>query len=320
MDYLATIRRGWEISWNHKFMLLLGFLAALGSGSAFSNSNYSVNSGDTTFLQQWLTPERAAALSAGLIGFACVAFIVGIVLWLVSLAARGGLIAGAAALHTGSASPTFGSAFRAGWRRLPRLVGMTIVLYIVPAIIGVVLTVGLVGAAGGAAFLADGMDNAGALAAGMGGVALVFLCLLCLLVPLALLLSLIYPFAFRGIVLRDMGAIDSIRHGWQTVRNNIGELILLALAFFLINVIILIVGAAVLVPVALVIGVPLSMLADTNASVLTGILAALGIIVGLFIFALVAAIATSWQSSTFTVAYLRWTGKNVSVDLESKAG
>ena len=314
MDYLGTIRRGWEITWNNKFMLLLGFLAALGSGSAFSNSNYSVNSGDTTFLEQWLTPERAAALTAGLVGFACVAFILGIILWLVSLAARGGLISAAAQLQTGKTAPTFGSAFRAGWGRVLRLVGLTLVLYAIPTIVAIVLTVGFVGAAGGAAFMGQGLDNSSALAAGIGGLALVFLCLLCLLVPFVIALSLIYPFAFRGIILRDLGVIEAIRHGWQTLRNNLGEIILLALAFFLINVIILIVGAAILVPVALVVGVPLSMLANSDASVLTGILAALGILVGLIIFALISALATAWQSSTFTVAYLRWTGKNLSVD------
>ena len=90
MDYVDTIKRGFAHTWNNKFMWVLGFLAALGSGSAYSNSNYSFNSGDTAAIEQWMTPERVAALSAGLIAFSCIAVIVGIILWLVSLGARGG--------------------------------------------------------------------------------------------------------------------------------------------------------------------------------------------------------------------------------------
>lgn len=314
MDYMDTIKRGFSLTWNNKFMWVLGFLAALGSGSAFSNSNYSFNSSDTAGMVDWMTPERMAALSAGLVAFSCVAVIVGIILWLVALSARGGLIAGAAQLDRGLGKPTFRSAFRMGWRKVWRLAGMTIVLYAVPVIVFMVLVIGFIAVAGGAALMASGMENPSALGAGIGGLALVFLCLLCLLVPVAIVLSLIYPFAFRGIILRDLGAMDSIRHGWRTLKEHLGEIILLGLAFFLIGIIILIVAAAILVPVGLAVGVPIAMLSGSNATAVQGILAGLGIVVGLVIFALISAISTAWQSSTFTLAYLEWTGKDVVVE------
>src|SRR5690606_40679925 len=116
------------------------------------------------------------------------------------------------------------------------------------------LTVGFIAVAGGAAFMSAGMEDPSAMMAGIGGLALVFLCLLCLLVPFMIALSLIYPFAFRGVILRDLGAMDSIRHGWRTLKSNFGEIILLSLAFFLVNILILIVAAAILVPVALAVG------------------------------------------------------------------
>ena len=147
----------------------------------------------------------------------------------------------------------------------------------------------------------------------LGGVGLVALCLLCLLIPFTIVLSFIQPFAFRGIVLRDMGIRQSIRHGWQTLKGHLGEIILLGLAFFLVNILIFIVAAAILTPVALLVGVPLIALSESNATIITGILAVLGIVVGLVIFALISAIATAWQSSTFTLAYLEWTGKPVAV-------
>jgi hypothetical protein len=151
------------------------------------------------------------------------------------------------------------------------------------------------------------------MAAALGGVGLVAMCLLCLLIPFTIVLSLIQPFAFRGIVLRDMGIREGLRHGWQTLKAHLGDIILLSLAFFLVNIMILIVAAAIMVPVALVVGVPLIALSGSDATVITGILAVLGIVIGLVVFALVSAIATAWQSSTFTLAYLKWTGKPIAV-------
>lgn len=310
MDYMETIKRGFAHTWNNKFMWVLGFLAALGSGGAFSNSNYSANSGDMTAFADWATPERMAALSAGLVAFGCIAFIVGIILWLVALSARGGMIGAVAQMETGSGKPTFRSAFGMGWKKVWRLVGMTLVLYAVPFILFMVVFVGFIAVAGGAAFMASGMEDPGAMMAGVGGLALVFLCLLCLLVPFMIALSLIYPFAFRGVILRNLGAMDSIRHGWKTLKGNLGEIILLSLAFFLVNILILLLAAAILVPVALAVGIPLTMLSGSDATVITGILAVLGIVIGLVVFALISAITTAWQSSTFTVAYLRWTQKD----------
>lgn len=313
MDYLGTIKRGWQLTWNHKFLWALGFLAALASGTGLSNSNYRMSGNDPAILADWLTPERVAAITAGLAAFSCIAFIVGIILWLVALGARGGLIGAVAQLERGGATPTFGSAFRMGWRRVGRLVGMTLVLYIVPIILFIVILIGFFAVAGGAAYLTRGTEDPGAMLAGMGGLALAFICLLCLLIPVAVALSLVYAFAFRGIILRDLGVMDSLRHGWRVVREHLGEILLLGLAFVLIGIIVLIIAAAIIAPIVLLVGVPVVALMESNATFLQGLLAVLGIVLGLIVFALISAITTAWQSATFTLAYLRWTGKDVTV-------
>jgi hypothetical protein len=314
MDYLGTIRNGFRITWDNKFLWVLGFLAALGSGAGgFSNSNFRFDANDPQqmqFMQEWLTPERIAAMTAGLAAFACIAFIVGIILWLVNLGARGGLISAVAQLESGAGKPSFGSAFRAGWRHVLRLVGMSIVLFVLPLILFIIVFVGFFAVAGGAALVAGADADPGAVAAGIGGLALVFLCLLCLLIPVFIVLNLINAFAFRGIVLRDLGVMDSIRHGWRVTRQNLGEILLLVLAFFLINIIIIIVTAAILAPIVLIFGVPFVALMDSGATALQGVLAVLGIVVGMVVYGLIAAIATAWQSATFTLAYLQWTGRN----------
>lgn len=315
MDYMGIIKRGWSHTWNNKFLWALGFLAALGSGGAYSNSGrYTFNSDDASAMSAWMTPERAAALTGGIIAFACIGFIVGIILWLVSLSARGGLIRAVADLELGTGKPTFGEAFRAGWKHVGRLVGMTILLYIVPTILILVLVVGFITVIGGAAVMGSNMDDPSGLMAGIGGLSLVFLCLLCLLIPFMIILEFIYPFAFRGIVLRGMGARESLRHGWAVLKENLGEIIILGLGFFFIGLVVALVALAILAPVALIAGVPFMALMRSDATALQGILVALGLLVTVVVSALISAITTSWQSSTFTLAYLEWTGKNIALD------
>ncbi len=314
MDYMATIRRGWEHTWNNKFLWALGFLAALGSGSTFTGSNSSFNNGGTGGSGMTMSPEGMAALTGGLILFGCLASIVGIILWLVSLSARGGLIGAVTQMETGSDKPDFRSAFRMGWSKVWRLVGMTIVLYILPTILFIVVLVGFFGAIGGMAYFASGAEDPSAMAAGIGGMALIFVCLICLLMPIMMALSLIYPFAYRGIILRDMGIRESLRHGWTVVKTNLGEIIILGLAFFLIGLVVGFIVLAVLAPIALVVGVPFVALMQSDATVLQGILVTLGLLVAMVVTALISAVFVAWQSSTFTVAYLQWTNKQVVIE------
>ena len=305
MDYSATIRRGWEITWNNKWLWLLGFLAALGS-SATSTSNYSTNSQDLGATTGGISPELGAALAGGVLLLVCVFFVVGILLWLVSLAARGGLIAAVNDLDNGQKS-SFGQSFRQGWRKVLPLAGMTILLFAVVIILFIALGVGFAGTIAGA--IASGSSGGSdALTAVLGTAGLLFFCLLCVTVLLTLVLNLIYPFAFRGMMLRDLGVMDAIRHGWQVLRNNLGEILLLGLIFFVINLIIsFIVGAII---AAIGIGGGLFSMLLTGGEITTAQMVAggLGLLAVALIFAAINAVITAWRSATFTLGYERWTG------------
>jgi hypothetical protein len=303
MDYGATIRRGWDITWNNRYLWILGFLAALGSGNGIAN--YSTNSND--FGQ--LSPEQMAAISAGLVGLACVGFIVGILLWLVSLAARGGLIAAVAGVDRGEQF-TFRQAFSLGWAKVWRLAGMTILLFGV-IILGLIVLGIFFALSGGTLAALFGMgdgNNEGILAAGVGILALCFISLCCLLIPLFIALNFIYAFALRGAVLRDLSATDSIRHGWQVVRENLGPIVVLAILFGLLSLLVSAVTAAILIPLGLLSAVPL-ILSGGEVTFFQGLSAGLGILLGVVVFALVSAVVTTWQSATFTLAYQQFTGK-----------
>jgi hypothetical protein len=314
MDYMSTLKRGWNLSWNNKWLWLLGFLAALGGGSGFSSSsNYQFGPGDPASMPgSTLSPEMITALAGGALLLCCVAVVVGILLWLVSLASKGGLITSVAELDRGGAS-SFGRAFRQGWGKLLPLVGMTILLFAVVIILALILGIGFAGTIAAAITAGTAMES-DAMAGIIGSAGLVFLCLLCLLIPLTLVISLIYPFAYRGIMLRNLGVMDSIRHGWQVLRAHVGEILLLGFIFFLINIVISLVAGFIIGLLGIgsgLIGMLMTGAQPTTTQMGLGIM---GFLAVMLVFAVVSAIFISWRSATFTLAYEQWTGKDVLKD------
>ncbi len=309
MDYMGTLQRAWRLTWANKWLWLLGFLAALGGGVS-SSSNYNFNSGSTTTSQ--ITPEMGVALAGGALVLMCVFFIIGILLWLVTLAAKGGLITSVAELDRGQTT-SFGRAFRQGWRKVLPLVGMTLLLNAVIIVLLIILFVGFAGTAMAAIAAGQGMDS-DALAGILGTAGVVFLCLLCLLIPLAIVINLIYPFAYRGMMLRDLGVMDSIRHGWRVLRENLGHILLLGLLFFVVGLVIGLISGAIVGLLGLSTGL-ISMILNGSQPTTTQMVAAgLGFLVTAIIFAIISAIITAWRSATFTLAYEQWTGKDVLKD------
>lgn len=310
MDYIGWIRRGWEISWNNKYLWILGFLAALTGGTSATNFR---TSGDEMGAAG-VSPEMVGTIAAGLTLAACVGLILGILLWLVSLAAKGGLIGAVARIDRGVPVEGFGQAFRIGWHKVWRLAALSIVLFgiVIVLVIGLVLLFVLSGGALAALFGTGGDESA--LFAGLGILGLCLLAFLCLMIPLFIFLSLIYPFAMRGMILRDMGVGDAIRHGYQVLRDNLGIILLLSLAFLILNIVVGIITLIVLLPLGLAVAIPTGLLADTNATFLQGLIIVLGALAATAITALVSALVVTWQSSTFTLAYMEFTGKNFDVE------
>jgi hypothetical protein len=310
IDVMDTLQRGWRVTWNNKWLWLLGFLAALGSGggSSYSSTNYQFDSTDV-FGPGTITPELGMALAGGAIALVCVFFIVGILLWLVSLAARGGLITSVVDLDRGQAT-RFGQAFRQGWRKVLPLAGMTILLFAVVIILAIVIAVVFAGTIIGAIAAAESGSGAGqGLAAVFGSLGVGLLCLLCLLLPLTLILNLIYPFAYRGMMLRGLGVMDSIRHGWRVLRANVGQILLLGLAFLIIQLIIGFIGGAIVGVLGLTTGIIPLLFSGGAATTSQWVAAGLGLLAIVIIFAIISAVITAWRSATFTLAYEQWTGK-----------
>ncbi|MCI0394505.1 MAG: hypothetical protein L0332_19845 [Chloroflexi bacterium] len=304
MDYGEILARGWRITWENKYLWLLGFLAALGSVNGGGNGyRTSAQRSDADL-------ERLFADSALLLGIGCLALFIGLAVWLVGLIARGGLISAAARLDDGE-KMTLGEAFGAGTAVLGRLVGVSLLLY-GPFVLFTLLGIGALFALGGAAFVAGlAGESSEALAAGGGLFILCLVSFVCLLIPVAILVGFIYPFAMRGAVLQGLGPVAAISHGWQVLRGNVGEILLLALLFFVISLIYGFAIVIVLFPLTFLLFAPALASGFNGASLGTVEVAllAVGTLCLGIVAALLSSILTTWQSTSFTLAYKQWVAK-----------
>ncbi len=246
MNYGEVLGRAWNIIWEHKYLILLGVLVALGSGGGSGGTSASGNVNfDNGFREPPRMPEMPrmpelpaiGGLAIGVVVLMVIALVVvGLLFWALSTIARGGLIAGANAADEGRRLG-FGGAWNAGWKKGWRLLGIGII----PGIPGLLL--GLVGvavgaAAGGFAYLA-GERMAGLPFAGVG---LVLVGLACILLPLTLILGLLRTFANRACMLEDLGVIGSYRRGLEVLMENLGPAIVLFLIQIGIGIAIAVVG------------------------------------------------------------------------------
>lgn len=318
MDYAQLFRRGWEIVWQNKYLFILGFLAALGAGgNAGSGVNYNFPSGSGSSSNPF-PPDFASKVTGfwdqygGLVlGLVCFFFILGIVFWLVRLAAQGGLIEAVDRIESGE-KMSFGTAFSAGVSRLGSLVGLHIIIN------GPFILLGLLFAGLGGSVMLTTLRQGGEISEAAGGTFVILaVCgglLACLLVPLGIIITIVYPFAQRGLLLQKLSVVASIRHGWKIVRDNVGDVILLGVAFLVIGFLFGIITLVVAIPFAFLAmgpflldaiqGNEFSFGAAEVATIAFG-----GICLGLGA-AAVNSVLTAYRSATVTLAYQQFAQKD----------
>jgi hypothetical protein len=232
MDYGKIFGRAWDIIWENKFLILLGVLVALsGGGSGSGNqAQYAFNNNDVQWGDlpsfEYGTPFQN--LDLPLIGVGVIVllvgllFLLGLVFWAAGTISRGGLINAVNEIDEGNPT-SFSEAFKAGWEKGWRLIGIGLVPSI-PIMVLVIISVGMFVGYGGIELLTEGTFSVGP------GIPVLFLA--CLLVPTAMILGLLRNFANRACMLEDLGVIGSYRRGFEVLGDNLGP----ALLLFLIQV------------------------------------------------------------------------------------
>ncbi len=305
MNYGQLLSRAWNIVWDNKFLILLGVLVALGSGGnsgLSTGSNFNSGGLETGFetptppsempempempdfqqpgrgfrnpLQTVLSgvPVALALLLGGL------ALVLGIAIWVVSTIARGGLIAGVNNIDAGGPS-SFSQAWQAGWQKIGRLLGISILPMLPVLVMGAIGLVLFLTSAGVSTAFGEriGLPAMGNLMAVLGLIG-------CVVVPITLVLGLLSAFANRACMLEDLGVFDAYSRGFSMLTNNFGS----ALVLFLIQI-----------------GIGLAM---GIAMILPGVLSLLCCVLWPLLL-LVQGGIEAYFSTLWTLAWRRWTGE-----------
>jgi len=299
MDYGKILSRAWQITWRWKILWILGFLAGVGQGIGSSGPQYQMGA-EQGGAGGFRIPDEMWAVFA-VVG--CLAILVGIALWVVSLIARGGLVTGVQQVEDEGAT-TLGAAWRAGVRRFWTLLGISILTGL-PAFVAIVAGVIILGLLIVATVAA--IDAAAEVGGFLGGTASV-VCggvVCCGGILLAIVLEQIRVYAERAVMLEGLGAIDSLKRGWQVLKDNLGPTIVLWLIFLVIGLVIGGVIAAplfaLMVPIFAVMGGP-----DPAAWLFIPI--CLGGLLWIIVSAVISSIVQTFGSATWTLAYRQFIG------------
>jgi hypothetical protein len=297
MDFGRTLSRAWEITWRWKVLWILGFLAALGQGTG-ANSSYQFSSQDVGY--GGFPNINAQALEGLIIAFACLAVIVGIVLWVLSVIARGGLIAGVAQVEA-EGSTAFRRAWAVGVKKFWTLFGIGFLMAVPMLIVVAVMILGILLLAGGLAL--TGLRGSGDAAAPAIGGALACICpSVCLLIILAIVLGQIRIYAERAAILEDRGWIDAFVRGWQVLKANLGSTVVLWIIFLVLGLVIAAVTALLMAPLIVPIAAMFSAQANNASNWLLVPICGMGLLATI-LGAIIGAIVTTFTSATWTVAY-----------------
>ena len=292
MDYGNLFLRAWKITWNNKLLWILGFFAGLGGGASF---NTNVRGGGGNFGPNQpggqLPPELQRQLQrpevVGIIlTVACVLLLIVVALFVLRLISRAGLIGGVR-LADESGRVAFGEAWAVGIRFFWRMLGLEL-LQLLPLVVliicGVLLAV---------------------LTAGVGVICL--LPLICVGIILIIPYNLVFWLAAYSLVLENLGVVDSVKRGWEMLKNNVAPVLIVGGVLF---VLLFVVGLATLIPlIAIALPVGIALIADPqhpNITLLAGAgLAFLCLLPILWIFT---SMLTTWVYSVWTLLYRQLAG------------
>jgi len=222
MDFGYVLKRAWEIIWKFKVLWIFGILASCGQAgsSGGSNSGYRVSAQESNFGPQverffhQLDPAAIAFLIA--LGVLVILALI-ILAILLGTIGRVGLIRGTMKAEQGAERLTFGELWRDGlvyfWRvfGLNLLIGVFIFLVILALFIPGIILTGLT----------------------FGLFALCLIPMTCLLIPVMWAVYVVIEQANIALVVENSSIMKAISRGWEVVRNNIGNMIVMSLILIL---------------------------------------------------------------------------------------
>ncbi len=301
MNYGEIISSAVRLTWRNKFLWFFGFFA--GASASFNFPGGGGGTGDGGMggfpaplrgIVAWVQDNLALFLTV-IITLGVLIVVVGIVLSMIS---QGALAESVAALDRGE-EHRFGSAWRAGTANFWRVLGLKILFLLITIGVSLILTLVLVAPTVGIFFATESV------AARVVAVVFAVLAGLALLVLIFIPLAVIGQWALRRLVVDRDRIWESIKSGFGLFRRNIGR----SLLVWLIQLGLML-GAGIVMLIALIIlgfllvG-PAFLLANADYTAAAIAVGAIGGAVLLAVFFVLSAILGTFNSSYWTLAYLR---------------
>lgn len=319
MDHIKILKRAFSITWNYRALWVFGILLALTSASGGSSGGGGGNGGVQYNFGpsgRWpdisVSTEVITALIIAGVTLLCLALVLTVVGTVARYVAETALIRMVDQHEATGEKPGVRQGFRLGWSRAAlRLflmdfaigVGALIIFLLMLAVAAVPLVVWLTEST-----VARVLGTV--LSVGLG-VAVVFVAIV-----VAIVLSLLFQFFHRAVVLENLGVVDGVRRGWQLMRQRLGDVVVMGLILFglgLAWVIVLIPVVFLLLLVAAVLGgLPALLVGAVVSLVAEGAVPWIAAaVVGIPVFLLVMGVpltflgglAETFQSSTWTLTY-----------------
>lgn len=316
MGFGDIIKRAWHITWRYRALWVLGLFAGVtgassggGGGNGYSPSSSSSGSPSSDEIVRALNPETWAEQITRflpvLIAVTLLLLAIGFVLWIVGIAARGGLVHAVDAIE-GERTFTLGAAWDAGFGRFWRLFGLSLVLGLPMALLGLgmalAVAIPVIGAlrAGGQPGVATFAPMCGVLVIGVP-----------LLVVGGVILGAMSILGTRLIMLTDVGVFQAAGEAWRLFRTRIKDVLIMWFIGLGLNVVAGLVLAIPMVVITVAATIPAIFLISSRSwPSLIGVSIGAVVIITLLIM-LFTAIWGTFTSALWTVFFRRLTGREV---------
>ena len=255
MNQTQILRRAWKILWSYRTLWIFGIILALTSVSPRSNNvNYQLSSEDfnngrpfitppadvakefermVDTLEAYLTPERLHSLVGIAIALICLLLLVAVVFRIANYVSRVALIRMVDRYETTEQKVSWKQGFRLGWSRPAwKLFLIDLVIY-VPLVLVFVALFGCAALPLATSMLAGEEPGAVSLVTMIGALFLVIFAVFII----TLLLSLVMELIRRECVLKESGAVDSIRQGLLLLRRQFKDVFLMWLILLGISIV-----------------------------------------------------------------------------------
>jgi hypothetical protein len=323
MGFGDIVKRAWEITWRYKVLWVLGIFAGVSGCTSSFGSSGSSNSGgrggssrggsgsDEVLRQVERFSHQLSGMVVTLAIIGAALALIGVVWWLLGIAARAGLVHGVNEAQEGR-KVALGEAWSAGFQRwgsvfflelVLKVPIFVIVLAILVAVIVPIVRLGVTNATESSQVLAALAPICGVLAIGVP-----------LLLVLSYVFGVLYLTALRFIVLDGQSATASLGSAWRAFRERFKDHFLMYLFNWLLNVASSMILSIPLVLIALALIVPAAVgaAATNNLNALwAGIAGMVALMIPLTL--LYTGIWGTYTSALWTIFFRRMTGREVLV-------